>query len=285
MELKFTSEISFWQANATLGFLAVAMSLIQTQTLSSNSSTRETAPTTTSSQPGGSCGSSISSHCTLIYMYAYRCIGVSVYRCIGVSIVDCLPSLAFLHLASPVSESFHRKILKHPTVLSMQASSLQSDHQRIHHQHQPDRKDPAIVVHPHWFEGLRSVTGSKIVEVQEWQDHNWRESDGGFHGHDFCHSSASAVRILDYILVPPSPAKEEEPAAEFPMLVGAVHFSPRAESHRGLCHGGSMCAVMDDAIGWCGFCSSVKGGDNEYLVRPWNGFTVQVNTALLKPVP
>ncbi len=202
-----------------------------------------------------------------------------------VIVVDCLPSLAFLHLASPVSESFHRKILKHPTVLSMQSSSLQSEHQRIQHQQKPDRKDPAIVVHPHWFEGLKSIGGSKIVEVQEWQDHNWRESDGGFHGHDFCHSSASAVRILDYILVPPSPAKEEEPAAEFPMLVGAVHFSPRAESHRGLCHGGSMCAVMDDAIGWCGFCSSVKGGDDEFLVRPWNGFTVQVNTALLKPVP
>ena len=41
---------------------------------------------------------------------------------------------------------------------------------------------------------------------------------------------------------------------------------------------GSMCALMDDAIGWMGFCSSGQ-------VKPWSGFTVQVNTALRKSVP
>ena len=35
---------------------------------------------------------------------------------------------------------------------------------------------------------------------------------------------------------------------------------------------------MDDAIGWMGFCSSGH-------VKPWSGFTVQVNTSLRKSVP
>lgn len=39
--------------------------------------------------------------------------------------------------------------------------------------------------------------------------------------------------------------------------------------YTGLCHGGSFCALMDDAIGWMGFC--VSGA-----VKPWSGYTVQV---------
>jgi len=38
-----------------------------------------------------------------------------------------------------------------------------------------------------------------------------------------------------------------------------------------------MTAVMDDVIGWLGFCVS---GD----VVPWSGFTVQVNTSLKKSI-
>ena len=34
---------------------------------------------------------------------------------------------------------------------------------------------------------------------------------------------------------------------------------------------------MDDAIGWIGFCSTG-------VVMPWSGFTVQINTKLMKPV-
>ncbi len=63
----------------------------------------------------------------------------------------------------------------------------------------------------------------------------------------------------------------------YPMLVGAAHFTPRAESHRGLCHGGSFCALMDDVIGWMGFCATGE-------VIPWSGYTVQVNTSLRKAV-
>ena len=30
---------------------------------------------------------------------------------------------------------------------------------------------------------------------------------------------------------------------------GVVHFTPGAESHRGLCHGGAMTSVLDDVLG------------------------------------
>ena len=38
-----------------------------------------------------------------------------------------------------------------------------------------------------------------------------------------------------------------------------------------------MCSIMDDAIGWIGFCVTGK-------CKPWTGFTVQINTSLMKPV-
>jgi hypothetical protein len=129
--------------------------------------------------------------------------------------------------------------------------------------------------------------------VKEWRDESWR-AEGGFQGRDFCHSAAAHVRVLDYVLIPatstptptattattaiPTPAATSTTpptvttadegfgtaleAALYPQLVGPAHFTDRAESHKGLCHGGSFCALMDDAIGWMGFC--VSG-----TVRPW----------------
>lgn len=38
-----------------------------------------------------------------------------------------------------------------------------------------------------------------------------------------------------------------------------------------------MCTVMDDVIGWTGFCTTGK-------CRPWSGFTVQINTSLQAPI-
>lgn len=61
-------------------------------------------------------------------------------------------------------------------------------------------------------------------------------------------------------------------------LTGVVHFTKRAESHAGYCHGGSMCSVMDDIIGWCAFFITGQ-------CVPWSGYTVQVNTRLQKPIP
>lgn len=35
---------------------------------------------------------------------------------------------------------------------------------------------------------------------------------------------------------------------------------------------------MDDVVGWLGFCSSGE-------MRPWGGYTVQIDTTLKRPVP
>ncbi|KAJ1407234.1 hypothetical protein B484DRAFT_403891 [Ochromonadaceae sp. CCMP2298] len=140
----------------------------------------------------------------------------------------------------------------------------------------------------------------QVLDVKEWRDESWR-AEGGFQGRDFCHSASASVRVLDYVMLPatstPTPttatATPTTPtptatttdvgfgtaleAALYPQLVGPAHFTARAESHQGLCHGGSFCALMDDAIGWMGFC--VSG-----TVRPWSGYTVQINTSLKKSV-
>jgi hypothetical protein len=41
--------------------------------------------------------------------------------------------------------------------------------------------------------------------------------------------------------------------------------------------GGAACALVDDAVGWMGFCHTGT-------VEPWSGFTAQVNTSLKLPV-
>lgn len=99
---------------------------------------------------------------------------------------------------------------------------------------------------PDWFEQLKATPGMSIVEVKEWMDERGRSSDG-FRGFDFCHSVFSAVRILEYLTLPQAAEDVVDHGFhihkdKFPLLVGAVYFSERAESHRGLCHGGSMCA-------------------------------------------
>ena len=92
----------------------------------------------------------------------------------------------------------------------------------------------------------------------------------GWMGTDYAHNSEGrAVFISGYAL--------GKTAKGHAKLIGAVHFGQDAESHKGLCHGGTMCTVMDDVIGWAGFCVSGR-------CIPWSGFTVQVNTALQAPV-
>lgn len=133
-------------------------------------------------------------------------------------------------------------------------------------------KSPAI---PSWFTTLRSKENFMAeVNNREWTDEIWRISDGGWKGRDYVHGKTAGVRVLDYYLMAP---EADIQSSDF-SLVGAVYFSERAESHKGLCHGGSMCALMDDVIGWLGFCSSGK-------LKSWEGFTVQIDTSLKKPVP
>lgn len=128
-----------------------------------------------------------------------------------------------------------------------------------------------------WFENLKQLSDSEVLEIKEWKDEEGRGSDG-FLGRDFIHSKYAAVRILDYVKLPAVKADVNGFVTEnFPRLIGPAHFTPRCESHRGLCHGGSYCALMDDAIGWMGFCVSGE-------CKPWSGYTVQVNTSLKKSV-
>ena len=94
-----------------------------------------------------------------------------------------------------------------------------------------------------------------------------------FKGNDLVHSIGSPVRILEYRVKYPSKLG----GGEGTQLNGIVHFTSKAESHQGFCHGGSMCSIMDDAIGWIGFCVTGE-------CKPWSGFTVQINTSLMKPV-
>lgn len=169
-----------------------------------------------------------------------------------------------------------------------------------------------IQITPSWFQELVNTPGSSLLDVPEWKDEAWRSSDeGGFAGKDFIHSPSASVRIVHYVMMSPHIPKiesssslvdmtegisskyqevshikgEDNSIAEtgsqasetFPTLIGLAYFSRTAESHRGLCHGGSFCALMDDVIGWMGFCVSGK-------VKPWSGYTVQINTALCKAV-
>ena len=130
---------------------------------------------------------------------------------------------------------------------------------------------------PAWYEDIKSSSDCSVVDegVREWDDESWRLTDGGFSGTDFVHSRSRApVRVLEYLIVNRAPAGNEastdlNEGLFHPSLVGPAYFSSAAESHKGLCHGGSMCALMDDAIGWMGFCMSGRP-------RGWTGFTVQV---------
>lgn len=132
---------------------------------------------------------------------------------------------------------------------------------------------------PSWFQEILGTNSDCIVNVKEWDDEESRSLDG-FKGVDFCHSASASVRILKYVMLPNNRGGVHNADCEeknAPVLVAPVHFTPRAESGRGYCHGGSMCAIMDDAVGWMGFCCTG-------IVKPWAGYTVQVNTSLKKSV-
>ena len=136
---------------------------------------------------------------------------------------------------------------------------------------------------PEWYTRLKSSTFAEKLNVREWQDEAWRQSEGGWKGKDYVHSVTAPCRILEYSLIKPqiSPSSssiEGGSTMEFPSLTGVAYFSPLAESHKGFCHGGSLCALMDDCVGWLGFCASGK-------CEPWSGYTVQIDTTLKKPIP
>jgi hypothetical protein len=124
-----------------------------------------------------------------------------------------------------------------------------------------------------WYENLKKSTEKcSKLNIKEWNNDGgiYRKREGWI-GQDYMHSSTSPVRILDYILLQPHDDIHDY------SIVAPIIFTKNAESHKGLCHGGTMCAAMDDVIGWCGFCESGS-------CRPWSGYTVQVDTSLKKAI-
>jgi len=167
---------------------------------------------------------------------------------------------------------------------------------------------------PDWVHTGRkegSNWGNKL-RVLEWEDddNTTYRNKNGWKGNDLVHDKDSPVRVLDYYVKygsgiqnnnnnidnnnnndpenPETPEEEEQETKSTrtphcsrggvgTTLTGVVHFTKRAESHQGYCHGGSMCSVLDDVIGWVGFLVTGE-------CVPWSGFTVQVNSKLQRPV-
>ena len=165
-------------------------------------------------------------------------------------------------------------------VLTEQIEKLRIDNERLRMAALTSPGSPTIRYPdlPEWFVKMKSSGNRCIVDesVREWYDEKWRSSAaGGFSGTDYVHSRTSApVRIMEYMILEKSVEEKEliidvNEGVFYPSLVGPAYFSGAAESHKGLCHGGSMCALMDDAVGWMGFCISGKP-------RQWTGYTVQV---------
>lgn len=128
-----------------------------------------------------------------------------------------------------------------------------------------------------WFENLKSQVHHTEINPRDWSDNEYRITQG-YQGTDFVHSPTAGVYVPSYILIHSDNSDNNNLAEnKIPRLVGPCIFSSTAESHRGICHGGSMCALMDDALGWMGFCADGN-------LKIWSGYTVQVNTALRKSV-
>ena len=149
---------------------------------------------------------------------------------------------------------------------------------------------------PEWIESLKEDWGEK-VRVPEWEDDDFQDREkrdsectsgpsnsyrqkNGWLGTDLVHDAEAPVRITEYYVQYGHGEGVDglSSGGIGTKLTGIVQFTARAESHRGFCHGGSMCSVMDDAIGWCGFMVTGR-------VEPWSGFTVQINTSLKTPIP
>ena len=131
---------------------------------------------------------------------------------------------------------------------------------------------------PAWVEETRDDLGTPIA-VHEWDDKDSYRTKNGWQGSDLVHDRHAPVRILEYFVKygPGMEAVGLTSGGAGTTLIGIVHFTKRAESHKGYCHGGSMCSLMDDIIGWGAFMTTGS-------CRPWSGFTVQVNTSLQKPI-
>lgn len=131
-----------------------------------------------------------------------------------------------------------------------------------------------VTILPEW--------GEQLV-VPEWEHKGCYRATNGWKGHDLVHRPDAPVRIDDYFVVYgpgddlPQHLNNNKGGGAGTTLTGVCEFTPFSESHKNYCHGGSMCSVMDDVVGWIAFCCTGQ-------VLPWSAFTVQVNTKLCKPI-
>ena len=139
---------------------------------------------------------------------------------------------------------------------------------------------------PSWGEEFQDEWGVKVI-VSEWEEEDNIDQDNdtgyrlknGWKGKDLIHDKNAPVRITDYFVKYGDGKGIDglDKGGVDTTLTGIVHFTNRAESHQGYCHGGSMCSVLDDVVGWCSFMVTGQ-------CIPWSGFTVQINTSLKKPI-
>lgn len=128
---------------------------------------------------------------------------------------------------------------------------------------------------PSWIEANKATYGELLI-LDDWNQPNHR-SKNGWKGSDFIHHENSPVRITDYFVNYSNAKIGEGRGGVGTSLTGIVNFTNRTESHRGLCHGGSITAVLNDVIAWTAFMVTGK-------CQPWSGFTTQINTSIHKSV-
>ena len=96
------------------------------------------------------------------------------------------------------------------------------------------RRKPTKRIHePKWLHLMRRDTETyQRLAIKEWDDNVYRSAHG-WKGVDYVHHADAPARVADYFM---------HKDALKPTVVGAVHFSAKAESHKHFCHGGSMTA-------------------------------------------
>ena len=226
-----------------------------------------------------------------------------------VSATDDVPGLSITSEESndfSKTSSTDRHQLRYQSSAAASSLTVESD--------EPENLDLTVAVSKDPF---ASFTNGERLNLPEWVNANDYRAKSGWQGHDLVHSVHSAVRVLDYYCqygagtdiscVVPRENSESRLAAtdsfadvgtqeitdndastisyQQPsrggagtILTGYVHFTKRAESHKGFCHGGAACSIMDDVLGWTAFCVTGQ-------VLPWSGYTVQINTQLRRPIP
>jgi acyl-coenzyme A thioesterase PaaI-like protein len=142
-------------------------------------------------------------------------------------------------------------------------------------------------------------TNPSTASYHNNNDKNNYRSQNGWYGNDLIHSSwTSNVHVIDSYYVQYNHNNRHHhhnnhnhhnststSSSVGTTVTGYVHFTSRAESHRGYCHGGAACSIMDDIIGWTAFCCGTTTDSGPGCCIPWSGYTVQVNTKLCKPIP